>query len=155
MMGKRGRSPFIAIQHIKDFNELKTELGNKPFTKETFRSELKKRNIVSNNVFWFSLIRFNLIKKVSRDHFAFMNNKPIHFTLLENVYLDYFNKVNGYNNAWKEKKEKKTQETQVTAAIKFLSSLGFHIYAPVGDLYSKLQRIKIVKVVINTEFIKL
>ena len=42
MKGRRGRSPFVALDHIKDFNELKVALQGKPFTRDMFRNELKK-----------------------------------------------------------------------------------------------------------------
>lgn len=135
---RRGRKPFVAIEHIKDFNELKAELKGKPFTKESFRDELKKRHIINNSIFWFSLVRFNLVKRVSREHFVFTNDKPIHFTLLDTVYMDYSNKLAKYNRTCEKKKAEEIKKAQISEAIKFLKNLGFHVYAPIGDLYSKL-----------------
>ena len=60
MKGRRGRSPFVALDHIKDFNELKVTLQGKPFTKDMFRNELKKINIPCNDMICFGLVLSNL-----------------------------------------------------------------------------------------------
>lgn len=135
MKGRRGRSPFVALDHIKDFNELKVALRGKPFTKNLFKNELRKISIPCNHMFWASFIRLRIIKRISKEQFAFVDNKPVHFKLLENIYLDYYNRLAGYTRNSEVKKE---QEAQIAEAVRFLKSLGFQIYAPVEDLYSKL-----------------
>ena len=138
MKGRRGRSPFVALDHIKDFNELKVTLQGKPFTKDTFRNELKKINIPCNNMFWVGFIKLRIIKRVSREQFVFCDDKPVHFKLLESIYLDYCNRLAGYVRNSEVKKAKEEQESQIAAAVRLLKGLGFQIYAPVEDLYSKL-----------------
>ena len=138
MKGRRGRSPFVALDHIKDFNELKAALQGKPFTKDTFRNELKKINIPCNNMFWVGFIKLRIIKRISREQFVFCDNKPVHFKLLESIYLDYCNRLAGYMRNSEVKKAKEEQESQIAAAVRLLKGLGFQIYAPVEDLYSKL-----------------
>ena len=138
MKGRRGRSPFVALDHIKDFNELKVALQGKPFTRDMFRNELKKINIPCNNMFWVGFIKLRIIKRISREQFVFCDDKPVHFKLLENIYLDYCNRLAGYVRNSEVKKAKEEQESQVAAAVKLLKGLGFQIYAPVEDLYSKL-----------------
>ena len=138
MKGKRGRSPFVALDHIKDFNELKVTLQGKPFTKDTFRNELKKINIPCNNMFWVGFIKLRIIKRISREQFVFCDDKPVHFKLLESIYLDYCNRLAGYVRNSEVKKAREEQESQVAAAVRLLKGLGFQIYAPVEDLYSKL-----------------
>ena len=138
MKGRRGRSPFVALDHIKDFNELKAALQGKPFTKDVFRNELKKINIPCNNMFWVGFIKLRIIKRISREQFAFVDNKPVHFKLLESIYLDYCNRLAGYVRNSEVKKAKEEQESQIAAAVRLLKGLGFQIYAPVEDLYSKL-----------------
>lgn len=138
MKGRKGRSPFVALDHIKDFNELKATLQGKPFTKDLFRNELRKISIPCNNIFWVGFIKFRVIKRVSRKQFMFVNNKPVYFKLLENIYLDYCNRLAGYTRNSEVKKAKEYQEAQIAEAVRFLKGLGFQIYAPVEDLYSKL-----------------
>ena len=138
MKGKRGRNPFVALDHIKDFNELKVALQGKPFTKDTFRNELKKINIPCNNMFWVGFIKLRIIKRVSREQFVFCDDKPVHFKLLESIYLDYCNRLAGYIRNSEDKKAREEQESQIAAAVRLLKGLGFQIYAPVEDLYSKL-----------------
>ena len=138
MKGRRGRSPFVALDHIKDFNELKVTLQGKPFTKDTFRNELKKINIPCNNMFWFGFIKLRIIKRISREQFVFCDDKPVHFKLLESIYLDYCNRLTGYIRNSEVKKAREEQESQIAAAVRLLKGLGFQIYAPVEDLYSKL-----------------
>lgn len=138
MKGRRGRSPFVALDHIKDFNELKVTLQGKPFTKDTFRNELKKINIPCNNMFWVGFIKLRIIKRISREQFVFCDDKPVHFKLLESIYLDYCNRLAGYVRNSEVKKAKEEQESQIAAAVRLLKGLGFQIYAPVEDLYSKL-----------------
>ena len=138
MKGRRGRSPFVALDHIKDFNELKAALQGKPFTRDTFRNELKKINIPCNNMFWVGFIKLRIIKRISREQFVFCDDKPVHFKLLESIYLDYCNRLAGYVRNSEVKKAKEEQESQIAAAVRLLKGLGFQIYAPVEDLYSKL-----------------
>ena len=138
MKGKRGRSPFVALDHIKDFNELKVTLQGKPFTRDMFRNELKKINIPCNNMFWVGFIKLRIIKRISREQFVFCDDKPVHFKLLESIYLDYCNRLAGYVRNSEVKKAKEEQESQIAAAVRLLKGLGFQIYAPVEDLYSKL-----------------
>ena len=138
MKGRRGRSPFVALDHIKDFNELKVTLQGKPFTKDMFRNELKKINIPCNDMFWVGFIKLRVIKRISKEQFAFVDNKPVHFKLLESIYLDYCNRLAGYIRNSEVKKAKEEQESQIAAAVRLLKGLGFQIYAPVEDLYSKL-----------------
>lgn len=138
MKGRRGRSPFVALDHIKDFNELKVALQGKPFTRDMFRNELKKINIPCNNMFWVGFIKLRIIKRISREQFVFCDDKPVHFKLLESIYLDYCNRLAGYVRNSEVKKAKEEQESQVAAAVRLLKGLGFQIYAPVEDLYSKL-----------------
>lgn len=138
MKGRRGRSPFVALDHIKDFNELKAALQGKPFTKDMFRNELKKINIPCNNMFWVGFIKLRIIKRISREQFVFCDDKPVHFRLLESIYLDYCNRLAGYMRNSEVKKAKEEQESQIAAAVRLLKGLGFQIYAPVEDLYSKL-----------------
>ena len=138
MKGRRGRSPFVALDHIKDFNELKAALQEKPFTKDMFRNELKKINIPCNNMFWVGFIKLRIIKMISREQFVFCNDKPVHFKLLESIYLDYCNRLAGYVRNSEVKKAREEQESQIAAAVRLLKGLGFQIYAPIEDLYSKL-----------------
>lgn len=138
MKGRRGRSPFVALDHIKDFNELKVALQGKPFTRDMFRNELKKINIPCNNMFWVGFIKLRIIKRISREQFVFCDDKPVHFKLLESIYLDYCNRLAGYIRNSEDKKAREEQESQVAAAVRLLKGLGFQIYAPVEDLYSKL-----------------
>ena len=138
MKGRRGRSPFVALDHIKDFNELKVALQGKPFTRDMFRNELKKINIPCNNMFWVGFIKLRIIKRISREQFVFCDDKPVHFKLLESIYLDYCNRLAGYIRNSEVKKAKEEQESQIAAAVRLLKGLGFQIYAPVEDLYSKL-----------------
>lgn len=138
MKGRRGRNPFVALDHIKDFNELKAALRGKPFTKDMFRNELKKINIPCNDMFWVGFIKLRIIKRVSREQFVFCDDKPVHFKLLESIYLDYCNRLAGYMRNSEVKKAKEEQESQIAAAVRLLKGLGFQIYAPVEDLYSKL-----------------
>ena len=138
MKGRRGRSPFVALDHIKDCNELKAALKGKPFTKDMFRNELKKINIPCNNMFWVGFIKLRIIKRISREQFVFCDDKPVHFKLLESIYLDYCNRLAGYVRNSEVKKAREEQESQIAAAVRLLKGLGFQIYAPVEDLYSKL-----------------
>ena len=138
MKGRRGRNPFVALDHIKDFNELKVALQGKPFTRDMFRNELKKINIPCNNMFWVGFIKLRIIKRISREQFVFCDDKPVHFKLLESIYLDYCNRLAGYVHNSEVKKAKEEQESQIAAAVRLLKGLGFQIYAPVEDLYSKL-----------------
>ena len=138
MKGKRGRNPFVALDHIKDFNELKVALQGKPFTRDMFRNELKKINIPCNDMFWVGFIKLRIIKRISREQFVFCDDKPVHFKLLESIYLDYCNRLAGYIRNSEVKKAREEQESQIAAAVRLLKGLGFQIYAPVEDLYSKL-----------------
>ena len=138
MKGRKGRNPFVALDHIKDFNELKATLQGKPFTKNLFRNELRKISIPCNNICWTGFIKLRIIKRISKEQFAFVDNKPVHFKLLENIYLDYCSRLAGYVRNSEVKKAKEEQDAQIAEAVRFLKGLGFQIYAPVEDLYSKL-----------------
>ena len=128
----------MALDHIKDFNELKVALQGKPFTRDMFRNELKKINIPCNTTFWVGFIKLRIIKRISREQFVFCDDKPVHFKLLESIYLDYCNRLAGYIRNSEVKKAREEQESQIAAAVRLLKGLGFQIYAPVEDLYSKL-----------------
>ena len=138
MKGSTGRKPFVAIDHIKDFNEFKATFQEKAFTKNNFRDELKTIGMPCNDVFWASFIRLKVVKRISRTYFVFSDNKPTHFKLLETIYLDYSNRLARYIRNSKVNRAKQEQETKRAYAVKFLKSFGFQIYAPVEDLYSKL-----------------
>ena len=138
MKGRRGRSPFVALDHIKDFNELKAALQGKPFTKNLFRNELRKISIPCNDMFWVGFLKLKVIKRISKEQFAFVDNKPVHFKLLESIYLDYCDRLTGYIRNSEVRKAREEQEAQIAEAVKLLKSLGSQIYAPVEDLYSKL-----------------
>ena len=138
MKGRRGRNPFVALDHIKDFNELKATLQGKPFTKNLFRNELRKIGVPCNDMFWVGFAKFRIIKRISREQFMFVDDKPVYFRLLENIYLDYCNRLAGYISNSETRKIREEQEAQIAAAVRFLKGLGFQIYAPVEGLYSKL-----------------
>ena len=103
-----------------------------------FRNELKKINIPCNDMFWVGFIKLRIIKRISREQFVFCDDKPVHFKLLESIYLDYCNRLAGYIRNSEVKKAREEQESQIAAAVRLLKGLGFQIYAPVEDLYSKL-----------------
>lgn len=126
---------FVALEHIKDFNLIKKSLDT-PFTKAELQTQLKKAGIPANTVFFATLVKYKVLKRISRSHYIFSNNDPIYFKLLENAYKDYSQRLNKYMDTYRENKAKKSQEVQ--NAIKLLKSLGYEIYAPVGELYSKL-----------------
>lgn len=126
---------FVALDHIKDFNLIKKSLDT-PFTKAELQTQLKKAGIPANTVFFATLVKYKVLKRISRSHYIFSNNDPIYFKLLENAYNDYSKRLNKYMDTYRENKAKKSQEVQ--DAISLLKSLGYEIYAPVGELYSKL-----------------
>lgn len=126
---------FVAIDHIKDFNLIKKSL-NTPFTKAELQTQLKKAGIPANTVFFTTLVKYRVLKRISRSQYIFSNNDPIYFKLLENAYKDYSDRLNKYMDTYRENKAKKSQEVQ--DAVQLLKSLGYEIYAPVGELYSKL-----------------
>ena len=126
---------FVAIDHIKDFNLIKKSLDT-PFTKAELQTQLKKAGIPANTVFFATLVKYKVLKRISRSHYIFSNNDPIYFKLLENAYKDYSQRLNKYMDTYRENKAKKSQEVQ--DAVQLLKSLGYEIYAPVGELYSKL-----------------
>lgn len=126
---------FVALDHIKDFNLIKKSLDT-PFTKAELQIQLKKAGIPANTVFFATLVKYKVLKRISRSHYIFSNNDPIYFKLLENAYKDYSQRLNKYMDTYRENKAKKSQEVQ--DAISLLKSLGYEIYAPVGELYSKL-----------------
>ena len=51
MKGRRGRSPFVALDHIKDYIDLKAAVQGKPFTKNSFRNEVRQITIPGNDMF--------------------------------------------------------------------------------------------------------
>lgn len=126
---------FVALDHIKDFNLIKKSLDT-PFTKAELQTQLKKAGIPANTVFFATLVKYKVLKRISRSHYIFSNNDPIYFKLLENAYKDYSQRLNKYMDTYRENKAKKSQEVQ--DAVQLLKSLGYEIYAPVGELYSKL-----------------
>ena len=126
---------FVALDHIKDFNLIKKSL-NTPFTKAELQTQLKKVGIPANAVFFATLVKYKVLKRISRSQFIFSNNDPIYFKLLENAYKDYSGRLNKYMDTYRENKAKKSQEVQ--DAIQLLKNLGYEIYAPEGELYSKL-----------------
>ena len=89
-------------------------------------------------MFWAGFTKLRIIKRISRDQFTFVDNKPVHFKLLENIYLDYCNRLAGYIRNSEVRKAREEQEAQIAEAVRFLKDLGYQIYAPVEDLYSKL-----------------
>ena len=103
----RGRRPFIAIEHIGDFNRLKRSLFGQTFTREFLKNELKNIGIIYNDWFINNFIKYNLIKEVSRFEFVFTDEKPTHYELLEKAYSDYTSAVNKYvtNTIERRKKE--------------------------------------------------
>lgn len=126
---------FVALDHIKDFNLIKKSLDT-PFTKAELQTQLKKAGIPANTVFFATLVKYKVLKRISRSHYIFSNNDPIYFKLLENAYKDYSQRLNKYMDTYRENKAKKSQEVQ--DAVQLLKSLGYEIYALVGELYSKL-----------------
>lgn len=132
------RCKFVAYDHIKDFNELKSSLLDKSFTRDSFKDELKKLNIPCSNTFWSGFVKLNIIKRISKTEFVFTDNKPVHFKVLENVYLIYFDKISEYMQKYETKKNQEIQYSQINDAVQLLKSLGFQVFKPVGDLYSKL-----------------
>lgn len=134
----KGRKPFIAIEHIGDFNRLKRSLFGQTFTREFLKNELKNIGIIYNDWFINNFIKYNLIKEVSRFEFVFTDEKPTHYELLEKAYIDYASAVNKYVTNTIERRKKEEIENKIKESVSFLKSLGYELYAPVGDLYSKL-----------------
>ena len=89
-------------------------------------------------MFWVGFAKFKVIKRISKAEYVFIDNKPTHFKLLETIYLDYSDRIARYLKNTELSKARKEQETQIVEAVRFLKGLGFQIYAPVEDLYSKL-----------------
>lgn len=137
-MKKRGRKPFEAINHIKDFNELKNALQKEEFTRDFFRSELKKLDIPCSNIFWSSLVKMHIIKRISKKTFGFTDSNPIYFERLDNAYKEYHRRRTRYVNTSVATKTRKKEEAIISEAVQLLKDRGYQIYAPVGELYSML-----------------
>lgn len=137
---RRGRKPFKAKDHIASFNKFRASQKDVPMSEEQLKEGLKQCGIPCNAMFCIELKKYNVVKKVGGDYVFISPNKPIHFGVLNNVYLQYYSKVKEYRKAVNEKKMRKEDErnNSVQAAIKLLKERGYEIFAPIGKVYAKM-----------------
>lgn len=137
---KRGRKPFIAKNHITEFNKLRMDLGDDAISEEQFRGELRKCGIPCNKGFWIALKRSGLLLGKNGRYSFSKPRKPIYFTVLQDVYTTYITQQRIYVQRRKDKElaKKIAKDKDVQAAIKLLKQYNFEVYAPVGMLYAKV-----------------
>lgn len=137
---KRGRKPFVAKNHIVGFNQLRMELGSRTITEDQFREELRHCSIPYNKNFWIAL-KYSGILEEKNKRFSFKDShKPVHWSVLQDVYATYISKQRVYVQRQRDKKlaEKIAKEKEIQDAIKLLKKYNFKIYAPTRTLYAKI-----------------
>ncbi len=139
MPNKRGRKPFVAMEHIKDFNNVKISLLYSSFTEDKLRKKLKENGIISGKMFISEFVKYGML---SKDYYTgtlrFTDTKPVHYTTLHEVYMNYLETTSKYENNRATKKSKDFRDSEINAAIQLLKSAGYEVFSPVGDLYSKM-----------------
>ena len=136
------RSAFKALEHIEKLNEFKQDTlqGAAPVSKETILNRFKSCGIPSNEAFWSQFLASGLLVKVEGNLYVWKTKHPIHHQKLEGIYLRYQSKMKGYMSSYKQNLEarKLKREQEIQYHINFLKSLGYEIYAPVGEYFKKL-----------------
>lgn len=138
MSNKRGRKPFVAMEHIKDFNNVKISLLYLSFTEDKLRKKLKENGIISGKMFISELIKYGILTKDYLGSLHFADSKPVHYTSLHEVYLNYLETTAKYERNRRSKQSKDFRDSEINAAIQLLKQAGYEVFAPVGDLYSKM-----------------
>lgn len=128
---------FNAKAHIQELNALRSLTV--PSTSAELREDLKMIGLPSNGTFWTVLANSNLVKKLARNKYVFID-KPIHYTALETVYKAYTEKMREYahNKVVKTQKAKDIQsEVEIKKAIRLLQENGFQVFAPIEAYLSR------------------
>lgn len=132
------KNAFNAIDHIKRFNECKNQVDC--ITLEALQVILKTCGIPSNRIVSQEFLKSELFIKINKDEYRWRSTDPVHFSVIQNIYSKYQDKVNGYSRRYIRKKTDKEmlESRKVQECIELLKSKGFIIFAPEEDLFRKL-----------------
>lgn len=112
---------FYGLDHIKSFNILRRR--SEVISESSLRIGLKECDLPTNSLFILELRRFNILIKTGRESYSWSKPKrPIHYTILDNVYSEYRNKVQEYYKVRKAKEMKVGKE--IADAINLLKESG-------------------------------
>ncbi len=132
------KNAFNAVDHIKRFNECKNQVSEITF--KTLQAILKDCGIPSNRIVSQEFLKSELFIKIDKDEYRWKSADPVHFSVIQNIYSKYQDKVNGYSRKYVSRKAaKEVLETKkVQECIEILKKKGFIIFSPVSDLFKKL-----------------
>lgn len=132
------KNAFNAIDHVKRFNECKSQVSE--ITLETLQVILKTCGIPSNRIVSQEFLKSELFIKISKDEYRWRSADPVHFSVIQNIYSKYQDKVNGYSRKYVSRKAAKEmlETKRVQECIELLKKKGFMIFAPEGGLFRKL-----------------
>lgn len=119
---------FSAIAHIKDLNELKTNMANSFLNSEEFRLKLKSCGLPSNVLFWTFFKSSGIIRRIGNNSYVWVDESPIHYTVLQAIYREYQKKVNHYAKTRQEKVKRCEDSTRIKKAISLLKEYGYKIW---------------------------
>ena len=111
---------FSAVAHIKDLNELKTNMANGFLNSEEFRLKLKSCGLPSNVLFWTFFKSSGIIRRIGNNSYVWVDESPIHYTVLQSIYREYQKKVNHYAKTRQEKVKRCEDSTRIKKAISLL-----------------------------------
>lgn len=137
------KNAFVAINHIATLNEFRKhsiQSGDLPLSEEDFRNTFKACGIPSNPLFFSEFRSSGLLVRVEGNMWAWKNKLPIHHQTLQDIYVRYQKKANGYANARyaRKKREEVLKSKEIEEAVNLLKSNGFEVFAPHKGLYKKL-----------------
>lgn len=131
--------PKLKVIDLNLVKSILTALGA-PFSETELRSKLKERGLPHNNVFVSELKSFKILHSVDKGLVEFSTKGPIYYKTLQAIYSSYRKRMNEYGKRYRDRKkiEDQRKSTVIESAIKLLKENGYEVYAPVGNLYSKI-----------------
>lgn len=126
---------FQGLDHIKSFNILRRR--SEVISESSLRVGLEECNLPTNSLFILELRHFNILIKTGRESYSWSKPKrPIHYTILDNVYSEYRNKVQRYYQVKKAKEMQAGKE--FTDAINLLKESGYIVLKKTRYFYREV-----------------
>lgn len=130
---------FSAVAHIKDLNELKTNMANSFLNSEEFRLKLKSCGLPGNGLFWTFFKSSGIIRCIGNNSYVWVDKSPIHYTVLQGIYREYQKKVNHYAKTRQEKVKRCEDSTRIKKAISLLKEHGYKIWETHNGYFKEIQ----------------
>lgn len=132
---------FDLADGIAAINRFRMEINGQIFTKEEIIIVFRNNNIPTNSTFWSIFCNSDIIKRISKNQYSFISDKPVYQVKLETAYNKYRTAISKYYTT-RLNKLAKTEEPQrdmlESFAIEYLKAKGYKILAPHEVVYKQL-----------------